>query len=288
MRQDIISLYDEYTHAPLARREFLRRLALLTGGTAAAMALLPLLENNYAQAAVTAPDDARLSTEHITYPGAEGELRGYLARPTDATGKLPAIIVIHENRGLNAHIEDVARRAALAGYLALAPDMLSPLGGTPTDEDKARELIGQLDPAKTVQNLQATLAYLQNHPDSTGKVGAVGFCWGGGMVNQLAVHAPELAAGVVFYGRSPETAQVATIQAPLLLHYAGLDERINANVPAYEQALKDAGKPYTLYMYENANHAFHNDANAARYDENAAKLAWERTLAFFGEWLKQG
>lgn len=288
MRQDIISLYDEYTHAPLARREFLRRLALLTGGTAAAMALLPLLENNYAQATLIAPDDARLRSEHISYPGSTGELRGYLARPTDASGKLPAIIVIHENRGLNAHIEDVARRAALAGYLALAPNMLSPLGGTPTDEDKARELIGQLDPAQTVQNLQATLTYLQNHPDSTGKVGAVGFCWGGGMVNQLAVHAPELAAGVVFYGRSPDLVTVANIRAPLLLHYAGLDERINENVPAYEQALKDAGKPYTLYRYENVNHAFHNDANAARYNEAAARLAWERTLAFFGEHLQAG
>ena len=286
MKQELIDLYDEYTHTSLDRRTFLKKLAVLVGGTTAAYALLPLLENNYARAAMVAENDNRLSTEYITYPGASGELRGYLVKPKTATGKLSAIIVIHENRGLNPHIEDVARRAALEGYLVLAPDLLSPLGGTPDDPDEARELIGELDEQETVNDLLATLAFLKNHPDSSGKVGSVGFCWGGGMTNQLAVKAPDLDAAVVFYGASPATEQVPAIQAPLLLHYAGLDERINAGVPAYEEALKAADKTYTLYRYDDVNHAFHNDANPARYDAEAAKLAWERTMAFFDEHLK--
>jgi carboxymethylenebutenolidase len=286
MRQEIIDLYDAYTHTPLERRVFLQQLAALAGGTTAAAALLPLLEASAASAAMVAANDARLRVAHITYPAASGDMRGYLARPKEVTGKLPALIVIHENRGLNAHIEDVTRRAALDGFLALAPDMLSAVGGTPPDEDKARDMIRQLDRQATLKNLQATLAYLKQHPDCTGKVGSVGFCWGGGMSNELAVSAPMLDAAVVFYGQSPAPGTVASIQAPLLLHYAGLDERINATVPAYEEALKAAGKRYMLYMYENVNHAFHNDTSEARYNADAAQLAWKRTMAFFQQHLK--
>lgn len=286
MNQDIIKLYDDYTHAPLDRRVFLKKLAALAGGTAAAYALLPLLENNYARAEMVAADDPRLVTERVGFPGAGGELRGYLARPAAASGPLPGILVIHENRGLNPHIEDVVRRAALAGYLALGPDFLSPVGGTPADQDKARDLIGGLDPAATLNEALAALAFLKTHPDGTGKVGAVGFCWGGALVNQLAVHAPDLNAAVAFYGRVPQAADVPRIQAPLLLHYAGLDDRINAGIAGYETALKAAGKAYTLYLYDGVNHAFHNDTNAARYDAEAARLAWERTVAFFDSHLK--
>jgi carboxymethylenebutenolidase len=195
------------------------------------------------------------------------------------------VIVIHENRGLNAHVEDVARRVGAAGFVALAPDLLSALGGTPRDEDRAREMIGRLDAQTTVGNLKAATAWLANHPTTTGKVGAVGFCWGGGMVNQLAVAEPDLDAAVVFYGASPNAERVPGIKAPLLLHYAGLDERINQSVPAYEQALKSAGKDYTLHMYEGVNHAFHNDTGGARYNEQAAKLAWQRTIDFLKQKL---
>lgn len=285
MRQEIINLYDDYTHDRIDRRSFMDRLAALAGGTAAASALLPLLRNNYAKAAIVAPDDARLVIERVGFAGAAGEVQGYLVRPADAAGPLPGVVVIHENRGLNPHIEDVARRTALEGFLALAPDFLSPLGGTPADEDQAREMIGQLDPQQTIANALAAVAYLQNHEMSTGKVGVIGFCWGGALANQVAVHAPDLAAAVPFYGRQPASEDVARIRAPLLLHYAGLDERINAGIAAYEQALKDAGVAYTLHMYEGANHAFHNDTNAARYDQQAAELAWSRTVAFLKEHL---
>jgi carboxymethylenebutenolidase len=278
--QRIIDLYDEYTHRPLDRRVFLQRLAALAGSTAAAFALLPVLENDYACAQQVPPDDPRLQTARVTYQGASsGPVAAYLVRPR-GDARAPAVIVVHENRGLNAHIEDVARRLAVAGFVALAPDLLSPLGGTPRDEDRAREMIDRLDAQATVGDLKAATAWLANHPNTTGKVGAVGFCWGGGMVNQLAVAEPALDAAVVFYGASPKAEQVAGIKAPLLLHYAWLDERINQSVPAYEQALKSAGKDYTLHMYEGVNHAFHNDTNAARYREQAAKLAWQRTIDF--------
>jgi carboxymethylenebutenolidase len=282
--QRVIDLYDEYTHRPLDRRVFLERLAALAGGTAAALALLPLLENDYAHAQQVPPDDSRLRTERVTYQGASGPVAAYLARPR-GEGRAPAVIVIHENRGLNAHIEDVARRVGAAGFVALAPDLLSPLGGTPRDEDRARDMIGRLDAQATVGNLKAATVWLAGRPEATGKVGAVGFCWGGGMVNQLAVAEPDLDAAVVFYGASPKPEQVAAIRAPLLLHYAGLDARINQSVPAYEQALKAARKDYTLYMYEGVNHAFHNDTNAARYDERAARLAWQRTIDFLKQKL---
>jgi carboxymethylenebutenolidase len=282
--QRIIDLYDEYTHRPLERRVFLERLAALAGGTAAALALLPLLENAYAHAQQVPPDDPRLQTERVTYPGASGPVAAYLARPR-GEGRAPAVVVIHENRGLNAHIEDVARRVGAAGFVALAPDLLSPLGGTPRDEDRAREMIGRLDARATVGDLKAAAAWLARHAAATGKVGAVGFCWGGGMVNQLAAAEPDLDAAVVFYGASPKPEQVPGIKAPLLLHYAGLDARINESVPAYEQALKGAGKEYALHTYEGANHAFHNDTNAARYDERAARLAWQRTIDFLKQKL---
>ncbi len=280
MNQRIIDLYDEYTHRPLDRRVFLQRLAALAGSTAAAFALLPVLENDYARAQQVPPDDPRLQTARVTYQGASSRpVAAYLVRPR-GDARAPAVIVVHENRGLNAHIEDVARRLAVAGFVALAPDLLSPLGGTPRDEDRAREMIDRLDAQATIGDLKAATAWLANHPNTTGKVGAVGFCWGGGMVNQLAVAEPALDAAVVFYGASPKAEQVAGIKAPLLLHYAGLDERINQSVPAYEQALKSAGKDYTLHTYGGVNHAFHNDTNAARYREQAAKLAWQRTIDF--------
>jgi carboxymethylenebutenolidase len=206
-------------------------------------------------------------------------------KPADQSGKLPAVIVIHENRGLNPHIRDVARRIALEGFVALAPDFLSPLGGTPSDEDKAREMIGKLDPAKTVANGVATVAFLKGHESSNGKVGAVGFCWGGGLVNQLAVNASDLSAAVAYYGMQPKEEDVSKIHAALLLHYAGQDERINAGIDAYKAALEAAGKPFTIYVYDGVQHAFNNDTSAARYNKEAADLAWGRTVAFFKEKL---
>jgi carboxymethylenebutenolidase len=283
MDQRIIDLYDEYTHAPLDRRVFLDRLAKLAGGTAAAAVLLPLLEHR-AMAAMIAADDARVAESSVTYPGKSGEMRGYLAKPVSGS-KFGTVIIIHENRGLNAHIEDVARRAAVAAFLALAPDFLSPAGGTPTNEDQARDMIGKLDPATTVADAVATVAYLRGHPDGNGKVGAVGFCWGGGLVNQLAVNDPTLNAAVAYYGRTPDPADAAKIKAPLLLHYAGLDTRINEGVPAYRAALDKAGVAYSAYTYDGANHAFNNDTSPERYNADAAKLAWDRTVAFLEEKL---
>ena len=280
MRQDIIDLYDDYTHARLDRRLFMDRLAVLAGGTAAAAALLPLLRCNYAQAAIVAADDPRVVTEKITFPGATGQVKGYLVRPADASGKLPGVVVIHENRGLNPHIEDVARRVALEGFVALAPDFLSPSGGTPADEDQARTMIGELDPQQTIANAVAAVAYLGGLDTTTGKVGAIGFCWGGGLANQVAVNSPEVAAAVAYYGRQPSAEEAAKIKAPLLLHYAGLDQRINAGIEGYRKALEANQDDYTIYMYEGVNHAFNNDTNAARYDKAAADLAWSRTIEF--------
>ncbi len=279
MDQRIIDLYDAYTHGGLDRRDFIDRLAQLAGGAAAAALLLAVLQNDYARAAVIAEDDPRLATESVTYEAAGSKVGGYLARLKGGT-KRPAVIVIHENRGLNPHIRDVARRLAVDGFLALAVDALSPLGGTPADEDKAREMIGTLDRAETLARYAAAVPFLATRPESNGKVGAVGFCWGGGMANRLAAAGTPLAASVAYYGMPLPTEEVPRITAPLLLHYAGLDERINAAVPAYEEALKKNGKPYELHMYPGANHAFNNDTNAARYDKGAAELAWGRTAAF--------
>jgi carboxymethylenebutenolidase len=284
MDQKIIELYDEYTHAPLERRVFLERLAVLTGSVAAAIAALPLLENR-AVAAVVAPDDARVTAARTEFPGQGGTMKGYLVKPASGA-KFGAVVVIHENRGLNAHIEDVARRLAVGGFLALAVDFLSPAGGTPANEDQARDMIGKLDMSATVANAVAAVSFLRAHPDGNGKVGAVGFCWGGGVVNQLAVHDPTLNAAVAYYGRQPDPTDAAKIKAPLLLHYAGLDNRINEGIPAYKAALDKAGVSYQVYTYEGANHAFNNDTSAERYNAEAAKLAWDRTLAFFAEKLK--
>lgn len=283
--QKIIDLYDRYTHEPLDRRVFLTRLAEMTGGMAAALALVPLLEANQARAAMVPADDQRLEISRVSYKGASGEVKAYLARPKGA-GKLPAVIVIHENRGVNPHIEDVARRLALEGFMALAPDLLAPLGGTPANEDTARDMIGKLDAKEIVQNLVAAVDFLEKHPNSNGKVGAVGFCWGGGVTNQLAVNAPNLDAAVVYYGRQPKAEEVSKIKAPLLLHYGALDKRINEGIPAFEEALKKAKKKYAVYIYEGANHAFNNDTSEARYNKQAADLAWSRTIAFFKENLK--
>ncbi len=282
MDQRIITLYDRFTHDGMSRRDFLDRLAGLAGSAAAGAALLPLLQSDYAQAAIVAPGDPRLATETVSYDAPGGRMSGYLARPTD-TGKRPAMIVIHENRGLNPHIEDVARRLATAGFLALAVDLLSPAGGTPPDEDKARGMIAALNLDETVQRLAAAVPYLQRHPESNGKVGAVGFCWGGDRTNLLATASPDLGAVVVYYGVAPPADLVPAIRAPLLLHYAGLDSRVNASIAAYEAALKAAGKRYTIHMYPNVNHAFNADTNPARYDKAAADLAWDRTLAFLKE-----
>jgi carboxymethylenebutenolidase len=281
----MIDAYDEYTHLTLDRRKFMDKLTKLAGSGAAAAAIAPLLAANAAHAAMIAEDDARLKAEDITYPGAEGDMKAYLVRPADQSGKLGAVIVIHENRGLNNHIRDVARRIALEGFLALAPDFLSPLGGTPADEDAARGMFKELDAGQTIANGTATIAFLKEHEGSNGKVGAVGFCWGGGAVNDLAVNAPDLSAGVAYYGRQAKTEDVAKITAPLLLHYAGRDERINAGIDAYKAALEAAEKEFTVYVYEGAQHAFNNDTSEARYDAQAAGLAWERTIAFFKEKL---
>ena len=283
MDQQIIKLYDEYTHKPLSRNEFIRRLVQITGSFTAAMAILPVIETNYSKATITSSDD--LFTEHITYPGSKGEMKAYVARPKK-DAKYAAVMVIHENRGLNPHIEDVARRAATAGYLAIAPDALSPQGGTPVDEDQARELFSKLDAKETLQNFIHGFNYVKTRKDCNGSLGCVGFCWGGGLANQLAVSMPDLKATVAFYGRQPEASDVPKIKAAVQLHYGGLDERINAGIPAYEEALKKAGIIYELYIYEGANHAFHNDTSAARYNEAAAKLAWKRTLDFYSKYLK--
>ncbi len=275
-----IDLYDEYTHRPLPRRTFIERLAALAGSSAAATALLPLLENNYAKAAVIDPGDSRLETTRISFKGASGDVRAYLAVPKRAPAKRAGVIVIHENRGLNPHIEDVTRRVALEGYTALGVDLLSPLGGTPSDEDKARDMIAKLDRDATAKDLVAAVAYLKSRPDSNGKVGAMGFCWGGGMTNRLATASPDLAAAVPYYGAQPAAVDAAKIKAKLLLHYAGNDANVNPGIPKYEEALKRAGVDYKLYMYDGAEHAFNNDTNAARYNKAAADLAWSRTLAF--------
>jgi carboxymethylenebutenolidase len=284
--QAMIDAYDEYTHLTLDRRGFMEKLTKLAGSGAAAAAIVPLLAANSAHAAVVAEDDARVKGEDVSYPGGAGEMKGYMVRPADAAGKLPAVIVIHENRGLNPHIRDVTRRIALEGFLALAPDFLAPNGGTPTDEDKARDMFATLDPKRTVADAVASVVFLKSNEGSNGKVGAVGFCWGGGMVNMLAVNAPDLDAAVAYYGAQPkDAAAIAKIEAPLLLHYAGRDERVNAGIEAYKKELEAAGKEYQVFVYEDVQHAFNNDTSEARYNKEAADLAWGRTVAFLKEKL---
>ncbi len=279
MDQNIIALYDEYTHTPLDRRTFLSRLAVLTGGMSSALALVPLLEAQTAHAGMIPPQDERLTTERTNYLTDSGTITAYTAAPV-GTSKLPTVLVIHENRGLNPHIEDITRRLALAGFFAIAPDLLSPLGGTPTNEDTARDMIGKLVVTDTMRNLIAGIRHYAGHARSNGNVGAVGFCWGGGTVGELAVQTALLKAGVVYYGRQPKPADVEKISAPLLLHYAGLDTRVNEGIPAFEQSLQKAQKKYTLHLYEGVNHAFNNNTSQARYNKEAAELAWQRTTAF--------
>lgn len=283
MDQRIIDLYDDFTHGGMSRRTFLDRLAAMVGSAAGAAAILPILQNNYAHAQTVQENDARITTEMVDIPGVPG-LKGYLVKPKTG-GKLPTVLVIHENRGLNPHIKDVTRRMGTEGFVALGLDYLSPMGGTPADEDKGRDMIGQLKQPDVIAYGKAAVAYLKGLPDGNGKVGAVGFCWGGGAVNNLAVNEPNLSVGVAYYGGQPKAEDVPKIQAALLLHYAGLDERINAGIPTYEAALKQAGKTYELHVYDGVNHAFNNDTNAARYDKNAAELAWSRTAAFLKKHL---
>lgn len=284
MDQRIINLYDRFTHGGMSRREFLDRLTKLAGSTAAATALLPLLQNDYAQAAIIAENDARLVTERVSYDSPKGKINGYLARPK-AKGKRPVVLVIHENRGLNPHLEDVARRFATEGFLGYAVDLLSLVGGTPANEDAARELHTKMNQDDAVAALVAAVTFLKKHPESTGKVGAVGYCFGGLMVNRLAASSPELDAGVPYYGRQVPAAQVPNIKAPLLLHYAEKDDGVNAGIAAYEEALKANNRKYTLHIYPGTQHAFFNDLGAARYNKEAAELSWGRTLAFFKEQL---
>jgi carboxymethylenebutenolidase len=284
MDQKIIDLFDKYTHGQLDRRDFLERLTKLAGSTAAAMAVLPLLQSNWAQAAIIDEKDARLSTERVTFDSPKGKINGYLARPK-SRGKRPTILVIHENRGLNPHLEDVARRFAVEGFLAYAIDLLSLVGGTPADEQEALKLHPKMNVDDAVATLVAAVSFLKKHPESTGKVGAVGFCFGGLMVNRLAASSKELDAGVAYYGRQVPAAQVPNITASLMLHYAEKDDAVNAGIADYEAALKANNKKYVLHMYPGTQHAFNNDLGAARYNKAAADLAWGRTLAFFKETL---
>ncbi|MCF6369728.1 dienelactone hydrolase family protein [Rhizobium halophilum] len=279
--QAMINAYDEYTHLTLDRRRFMEKLTALAGSGAAAAAIAPMLAASGARAQIVPEDDDRLTAEDVTYPGAEGEMKGYLVRPKDAAGDLPAVIVIHENRGLNTHIRDVARRMALEGFVTLAPDFLSPQGGTPSDEDQARQMFSSLDADQTTANAEATRVYLSELDGTNGEVGAVGFCWGGGLVNRLATKSPELGAGVAYYGSQPPVGDVPDIEAPLMLHYAGLDDRINAGIDAYRAALEENGKVFEIHVYDGVNHAFNNDTSAARYNKEAADLAWQRTVEFF-------
>ncbi|MHA8086863.1 dienelactone hydrolase family protein [Aquirufa sp. Wall-65K1] len=286
MDQKIINLFDEYTHKPLKREVFLAKLSKLAGGTAAALAILPMLEGNYAMANQVSVQDADLLMEDISYPAKNCTMKGYLVQPKLSKGKLGAVLVIHENRGLTPHIKDVTRRIAKAGYIALGIDALSPFGGTPANEDEGRALFAKLDAVQNLENIKSGLDYLRGLKNSNKKTGVVGFCWGGGMVNSMAVMDPELNAAVAYYGRQAEAADVPKIKAKLMLQYAGLDERINAGIPAFEEALKANKKDYQIFVYEGAQHAFNNDSSPARYNAEVAKLAWSRTMGLFDQTLK--
>ncbi len=285
--QGLLALFDAYVHGAIDRRGFLDQAAkYAVGGVTAAM-LLDELSPRFAEAQVVKPDDARIKAEFVEVdsPMGNGKIRAYLVRPAKPSGKLPAILVIHENRGLNPHIEDVTRRLALEDFVAFAPDALFPLGGYPGDEDKARELFSKLDQAKTREDFVTALGWLKARPETNGRVGAVGFCYGGGIVNMLATRAPDLSAGVAFYGSAPNLDDVPKIKAALMIHSAETDERINAGWPAYEAALKAANVSYVRHLYPGTQHGFNNDTTP-RYDAAAARLAWERTLAFFEKHLR--
>jgi carboxymethylenebutenolidase len=284
---EVLILFDAYVHGAIDRRGFLNKASkYAVGGVTAAM-LLEALNPRFAEAQQVAKDDKRLKAEYLPYPSPQGNtgMRGYIARPASAKGKLPGVLVVHENRGLNPHIEDITRRLALDNFVAFAPDALAPLGGYPGDEDAARQLFPKLDQAKTREDFVAAAAFLKSYPDCTGKIGVVGFCYGGSIANMLAARLPDLAAAVPFYGGQPNAEDAAKIKAPLLIHYAAGDQRINAGWPAYEAALKANNVPYTMYMYPGTQHGFNNDTTP-RYDEAAAKLAWQRTLEFFKKHLR--
>jgi carboxymethylenebutenolidase len=282
--QEMINLFDDYTHLSLDRRKFMDNLAKLAGSITAASAAAAMMASNAQAQGLTQESDPGLSVETVTYPGAGGDMQGYLVTPKTG-GPFGTVIVVHENRGLNPHIKDVARRVALEGFVALAPDFLSDVGGTPADEEAARALFSDLSPTNVAADGVATVAYLKTLPNVTGKVGAMGFCWGGGTVNNLAIASPDLAAAVAYYGGQPAPEGVRDIKARVMLHYAGLDERINAGIPAYEEALTAAGIDYQLFIYDGVNHAFNNETSAARYDKAAADLAWSRTIGLFKEAL---
>ncbi|HEX9867239.1 MAG TPA: dienelactone hydrolase family protein [Candidatus Tectomicrobia bacterium] len=286
--QELLNLFDQYVHGDINRRQFLEGATKFAVGGLTAAALLASLRPHFAWAQQVAKDDSRIVAEYTTVPSPQGHgnIRGYLVRPASTSGKWPGVLVVHENRGLNPYIEDVARRLGTENFIAFAPDGLTSVGGYPNDEDKARELFPQVDRAKMTQDFEAAARWLKARADCTGRLGVVGFCFGGGIANTLAVRmGADLAAAVPFYGPQPSAAETAKIQAPLLIHYASLDERINAGWPAYEKALLENQKPYAVYMYEGANHGFHNDTTP-RYDEAAAKLAWQRTLDFFNKNLR--
>ena len=284
---EVLKLFDGYVHGTLSRRDFLERAARYAIGGFTAAAMLESLKPNFAWAQQVPKDDARIRAEYIEYPSPQGSgtMRGYFARPAKASAKLPGVVVIHENRGLNPYIEDVARRLAVLNFVAVAPDALTPAGGYPGDEDKARALFAKLDPAKRTEDLMAAYPYLKSRPECSGTIGAVGFCFGGGTVNQMAVRIPDLAAAVPFYGSQAAASDVPKIKAPLLIHYASDDERINKGWPAFEEALKANKVRYAMHMYPNTQHGFHNDTTP-RYDEAAAKLAWQRTVDFFNKHLR--
>jgi carboxymethylenebutenolidase len=284
--QELLILFDAYVHGDLDRRGFLDRAQKFAVGGLTAVGILASLQPNFAFAQVSAKDDKRITTETMTIasPSGYGSIKAYVAKPAGATGKLPGILVIHENRGLNPHTEDIARRLALDGYVAMAPDALTPLGGYPGDEDKARTEFAKLDQTKTRQDFLASYAALKARADSSGKIGAVGFCYGGGMVHYLSTQLPDLAAGIPFYGNHPAAEEAAKVKAPLQIHFAGIDERINAAWPAYETALKASGVRHTAHIYAGTQHGFNNDTTP-RFDAPAAKLAWERTMGFFKQHL---
>jgi len=285
--QEVLDIFDSYVHGEIGRREFIDRAAKFAVGGMTAAVMLESLRPDYAFAQQVQKDDKRIHAEYVTYPSPKGSgtMRGYFARPASASGKLPGVVVIHENRGLNPYIEDVARRLATENYVAFAPDALTPVGGYPGNDEQAAKLFASLDSAKRTEDLLAAVPFLASRPECNGKVGAVGFCFGGGIVNTMAVRIPELAAAVPFYGPQPSAADTANIKAPLLIHYAGLDERINSGWPAWKAALDRDHVRYAEYTYPNVNHGFHNDTTP-RYDEAAAKLAWSRTLAFFDQYLR--
>lgn len=287
IKQEVFDLYDDYAHNRIDRRIFVQRLSIYAVGGLTVGSLMSFLMPDYKGGVQIQPNDPRVKSEYVNYPSPKGggNIKALLAMPDDVKGKLGGIVVVHENRGLNPHIEDVARRAALAGFIALAPDALTPLGGYPGNDDKGRELQSKRDRNEMLEDFIAGYDYLVKHKDCNGKVGVVGFCFGGGIANMMAVRIPTLAAAVPFYGGQPPTEDVPKIQAPLLLHYAGLDTRVNEGWPAYEAALKANKKEYTAYVYDNVNHGFHNDTTP-RYDKAAAQLAWQRTVDFFKEKLK--